>query len=476
MTTTFFTWLVLSLGMLVSADALLYLFMTMALFGAAAAIALPALGGATITPVALLVPLLSVRMITAVGWHAFWRQIADRSAGFWLLLTALWGVLSSYFLPRLFDGELLIRSVDRNAADLGAGLVPLHPVSGNITQSAYIIGGVCAFAAWRVLLANRRRLEHFRDAVLLLAALNCLAAAINIGELYFSLPRVLQFVRTAGYAIFDGGELGGLQRVSGTFSETSAFAAFTLPLFAFTLSLWSSGVRPYYSGGLALASLLLLLISTSGTAYVGLAMYLFFVMFGRIRQGGIPVGGLLVGSTVAGVLIGGVLLLEPALAGRVANFFDATVLSKLSSASGAERGAWNQQAWSNFVSTYGLGVGLGTARASSYPLVLLSNLGVVGTCLFAGFVLRLFTVPAGPVASEAAVVLAARQAVIAVLCAATVSAAVFYLGMAFYAFAAAAQGRLSRQQHRVAIPWLGNLHAPISRCRGPFDHTCATLT
>lgn len=476
MTTTFFTWLVLSLGMLVSVDALLYLFMALALFGAAAAIALPALGGATITPVALLVPLLSVRMIAAVGWHACWRQIADRSAGFWLLLTALWGVLSSYFLPRLFDGEVLIRSVDRNAADVGAGLVPLHPVSGNITQSVYLMGGVCAFAAWRVLLANRQRREHFRDAVLLLAVLNCIAAAINIGELYFSLPRVLQFVRTAGYAIFDGGELGGLQRVSGTFSETSAFAAFTLPLFAFTLSLWSNGVRANYSGGLALASLVLLLISTSGTAYAGLAMYLFFVLLGRIRQGGMPIGGLVVGITVACVLTGGVLLLEPTLAGRVANFFDATVFSKLSSASGTERGAWNREAWSNFISTYGLGVGLGTAKASSYPLVLLSNLGLIGTGLFAAFVLRLFSVPTGPVASEAAVMMAARQAVIAVLCAATVSAAVFYLGMAFFAFAAAAQGPLSRQAYKFAIPWLGNLHAPMARCRTSFDHRHVSLT
>jgi hypothetical protein len=462
MTTTFFTWLVLLLGTLVSGNALLYVFMVLALFGAAAAIILPALGGATITPVALLVPLLFVRVLTAFGWRECRRQIAYPSAGFWLSLTAVWGVLSGYFLPRLFDGEVMINSVDRDAVDAGIALVPLHPVSGNLTQSGYIIGGVCAFAALSVLLSNRQRLGHFRDAVLLLAALNCVGAIVNVGELYFSFPRVLQFVRTAGYAIFDGGELGGLQRVSGTFSETSAFSAFTLPLFAFTLSLWSSGVRPRFTGSLALTSSLLLLISTSATAYVGLAMYLFIHMVDRIWQGRFPLGGLMVGVFLAGVLICSVLLLEPELAKRVGDFFDATVLNKLSSASGVERGAWNQQAWSNVFSTYGLGVGLGSAKASSYPLVLLSNLGVVGTCLFAGFIIRLFTVPAGPAASEAAVVLAARQAVIAVLCAATLSSAVFYLGMSFYAFAAAAQGRPSRQRDGAyEVPWLGKLQGSV---------------
>jgi ABC-type antimicrobial peptide transport system permease subunit len=141
------------------------------------------------------------------------------------------------------------------------------------------------------------------------------------------------------------------------------------------------------------------------------------------------------------VLLLVLLLLEPDLGRRIGEFFDATVFNKLQSDSGAERSAWNQQAWSNFVSTYGLGVGLGSGYASSYPLVLLSNLGIPGTLCFAAFVYQLlFARPAGALQSQAAVTRAARQAVLATLIAASLSAAVFYLGMAFFAFAAVAQG------------------------------------
>jgi hypothetical protein len=283
-------------------------------------------------------------------------------------------------------------------------------------------------------------MQWLRDAILLLAALNILAALLNLAEYWLGFPKILPYLRTANYALFDTYEEAGLVRIQGTFSETSAFSAFTLPLFAFSANCWLNGTRPQYSGVLALLSVVLLLSSTSGTAYLGLALYLIClcVTLGvRGLRGGRSHSAPLVAVGAFALLAGCyVLCFEPTLLRKVGEFFEFTVLNKLESQSGLERASWNQQAWKNFIDTWGLGVGLGSARASSFGLVLLSNLGVIGVVLFLGFLFELVRSDPGP--EEAPISSAARHAALAALIAAFVSGGVFDLGIAFYLFAAAA--------------------------------------
>ena len=441
MTPTLFAGLVFVAGVLAPRRALLHFLMASCLFGGAAAILLPALGGATITPAVLFLPFLIVR--TWLG-HGAGGDVLRRVAkpGFFLALLAIWGALSALLLPRLLSGQIQILTIDRSATThTGPVLMELRPVSGNITQTCYALGGVACFFAVRSLLAARGGLERFRDAVLLLGCLNVIAAVVNLGEYYLGLPPMLDAVKTAGYAMFEAHETAGLLRIQGTFPETSAFSAFTLPLFAFSFALWLERERPWYSGLVAFASLSLLLVSTSGTAYTALFLYACCValaLFFRAQaRGGVPqLGTLIVGVCLLLAAVGSVLSFELPVAGRVFDFFDSTVLGKLDSESGIERGSWNQKAWSNFLETYGLGVGLGSARASSYPLVLLSNVGVIGTLLFLMFVIS--ACRGSRVRQIAPVPRAARQALLASLLAACVSGTVFDLGVAFYAFAAAA--------------------------------------
>lgn len=440
-----FALLVLLAGLFCKGDQMLRALMLCCLFGASAAIALPALGGAPLTPAVMLLPFLCVRTVSERGLSACLAPLAWPQAGFWLLLLVVWGVFSAAFLPRFFAGDTMLFGTDRTQMG-GVRLLPLQPLSTNLTQSAYAIAGLLGFVCVRALLEAPGRTAKLRDAVLLLAALDVAAGVLNLAELHLGIPSLLQHVRNAGYAILVGGEVGGLQRVSGTFPEASAFAAFSLPLLAFTASLWRDGVRPHYSGALSLGLLLLLLMSTSSTAYAGLAIYAALISVGAglslLRRGEAPRFGtlsLLLWLLAVGACL--LLLLRPDLVARIADFFGVTLVRKLESSSGMERGSWNLQAWYNFVDVYGIGTGLGSARASSYPLVLLSNVGVLGSALFAAFVLRLFldgrtTELAAP--DDAAVARAARRAVLAALIAATISAVVFDLGLAFYAFAAAA--------------------------------------
>lgn len=436
--------IVLLAGWLARGEGMLKVLMLGCLFGAAAAVALPALGGAPITPAVMLLPFLVWRALQEQGVQGMARQLAFPGVGFWLLLLVLWGVASAWFLPRLFAGETLVRAADR-ASMQGVKLLVLQPLATNFTQSAYLLGGLAAFVSVRCLLQAPGRMAAFRDAVLLVAMVNIGAALLNLLEIYLGLPSLLGLVRNAGYAVMVGGSVGGLQRISGTFAESSAFSTFTLPLFAFVASLWHDGVARPRSGRVALALLCLLLLSTSSTAYAGLAAYAALLggaavvrtMTGPnpVRIG--PVAAALWAAAVAACVI---VLLRPGTFDAVVQFFEVALVRKLESSSGLERSSWNLQAWTNFIDSNGVGIGLGSARASSFALVLLSNLGVAGAVLFAAFVVQLFRMPpasATPPAADLAVVRAARRAVLAVLIAASASATVFDLGIAFYAYAAA---------------------------------------
>ncbi|HEY2732968.1 MAG TPA: hypothetical protein VGI70_03240, partial [Polyangiales bacterium] len=363
MTASFFAVIVVLAGLFGNRISAIYWQLVFCLFGAAAALELPALGGAVILPSVLFLPFLFA--------HAWAENYGGRYsqrvpiAGLWLGCAVFYGLVTAYFLPRLFAGSIEIVSVDRGAAAGASPLSLLHPVSGNITQSAYAVGALIAFMSMRALLDKPGRLAHFRDAVLLLASLDCLAAIINLAEFHLGLPPILDYVRTA-YALFGAYEqIGtGLMRIHGTFSETAGFSCFSLPLFAFCFSLWLHKVRSLYTGTLSMLLLMFLMISTSTTAYVGVALYAALLAFvltyrGYVR-GRVPrIGVLVAGGLMAMVLIGSVFVFETEVAHRLEGYFAVTIFDKAETSSGQMRALWNRQAWSNFIDTYGLGVGLG---------------------------------------------------------------------------------------------------------------------
>jgi hypothetical protein len=106
-----------------------------------------------------------------------------------------------------------------------------------------------------------------------------------------------------------------------------------------------------------------------------------------------------------------------------------TLWEKSSSSSGIERGMWNAQALQNFLDTYGLGIGVGSSRASSWPLVVLSNVGLPGAFIM---LLLLISVFMNKVRSEAVEFRAVRAAVIAFLITTGLVGTVFDAGVFFY--------------------------------------------
>ncbi len=425
----------------------IYFLVVCSLFSAAATISFPALGGLAILPVNLFLLFFALRAFNIGGGPMLLRAISVGRPGFWLICVCLCAALGAILLPRALAGSTYVFAIDRGATDPNAGaMVPLAPVSGNLSQVVYVIGEMVLYCCMSVFLTRREGYQHFAKALLVLAALNVCAAVIDLAS-YAAGIDVLSPIKNAGYTIHDGEELGGLKRITGTFAESAAFSYFTLPLFAFTANLWLLGYRPKITALLSIASGLMLLMSTSATAYVGFAAYLLVLFFGRservARDSRTRKRRLCVVISCVGVLaVIYAVTFKPSMITVITDFFSETLLAKADSDSGVERTAWNMQAIKNFIDTYGMGVGVGSSRASSFLLVLMSNLGVVGMTCFGLFVSRsvLSTISTSHPPADRAVCYASRQGMIAVLVVASVSGTVFDLGACFYLFAAAAAG------------------------------------
>jgi hypothetical protein len=438
----------------------LYGMVILTLFGAAATVTLPAMGGASILVANAFMVFFALRILRVEGLTPVISSLLHPSNGFWLLLLIIYGLVATIFFPRLMAGITETMVVQRLPAGLSRiALNPLSFSSTHITQTAYALGGIACFAASFAYFRTRGAYHHFLTAFFILCSLNVLFALADLITFATGPIDFLDFIHTANYSLMTNVEMGGLKRISGTFPESSSFASFTLILFAISASLYLDHVRPFLSGAFASTFLILLALSTSGTAYVGLI----FVLAMLTTQSMLPMlhGGkmrkpllLYAGGLTAIAVVLLVAVLSPALVEAIGSFLDESLLGKLDSASGRERGHWNEVAWSNFIDSYGLGVGIGGARASSYLFVLLSNVGLPGLLCFAIFVLstlfRRSIFRKGTV--ERHIVGAIRSGLGASLIAAFLVSTVYDLGMLFYVLSGAAAVAVFPVVRRQAAP------------------------
>jgi hypothetical protein len=431
------------LGWVIGPQFAIWVFISSTLLGASAAITLTSLGFATIQPAYLLLGFIvlsalvhrsSVRLMT--------RILAFPRAGFWLLLTASYAVLSAIFFPRLFHGATYVFAVART--DVGPGIVetPLAPVSGNITQTVYFLGDLVCFLVFYVYASRPTDFKVIVKAILGCATINLSFSLIDLATYWANFPNLLSFLRNGNYSMLDEGVVFGFKRIVGSFAEASTFAYCTTGLFAFCTILWLEKVYSRLAGALAVLSLLVLIFSTSSTGYAGVCGFLLLlVVMKAARVLTRPVTG----PTLAFVTFAPVLLLTLIMGLRlhqptwamVDEVINGAIVNKLSSSSGIERVRWNSQALSNFTDTYAMGGGVGSVRASSFPIAVLGNIGAIGALTYGGF---LFAILFGrknrwAASYPAACQSAARWACVAQLIGASVSGSFLDLGLLFFIFA-----------------------------------------
>ena len=337
---------------------------------------------------ALLVSLASQRNFTTSLLDVLGKEpLAQLTCGL-----VAYAVATAFILPRLFANDAtIIVPIDFILVEFS-----LRPVAGNFNQSAYLLLNGLLFFAFAILMHSQRQ-SDIRRGFLTWACMQALLGVTDVASKTAGLGDVLDPVRTAGYADLSGEAVVGFWRIVGGFPEASAYATVSLQALAFAFVDWRL-TRSRLSLALSLTLLLLLALSTSSTAYVGLAgLLLCLILFafasglrGRILIDHVALFAF--GLTLIVIVLALYMYDEHLFDPWVAMVLDAT-FNKPMSDSGMERSYWNRLSVEAFVNTQGIGVGLGSTRSSSWPISVLSQLGVIGA---AGFAVAVCALVLGP--------------------------------------------------------------------------------
>jgi hypothetical protein len=409
------------------------------LLGSAAAFLV---GGANIPPAHLFLVFVAVSIFhrkqtldAAVGVLRFPRP------GYWLLCLLIYGIIMGYAVPRLFEGSIQIIPLGTSEHAETGSTVPLGPVTSNFTQAIYLTSDLVCFALSAAIAATPAGFTAIANALLAYAVGNVAFALLDVSTYVTNTQWLLGWIRNAQYVLHVSEEVSGLKRIAGSFTEASAFSRATLGALGFCGTLWLCGRRPALTGWLAVASIALLLFSTSSTGLAGVPLIGVIIVATATARGGFHATRPLSSSlllcapliAIAAVLIAQMNLdaTEP-----LKGYIDELLFNKGTTASGIERSTWNEVALQNFLDSYGLGVGLGTVRTSSFPVAVLSNVGVPGMIFYLLFAVSAFGSMRGPARSyQTDVRLAARNACFGLIIGDLFSGTTVEQGLLFYVLA-----------------------------------------
>ena len=436
-------------------SASIYALLISSLLGAAAAAILTFMGSANVPPAHVLLGFIALQVLFDRRYFAASLEIFHfPRPGFWLLATGLYGLVATIFMPRLFAGQTNVFAIARTGEFGILALVPLAPVSGNITQTIYFAADIVCFAVFYAFARDSQLTQTFAKAGIACAITNLAFGALDVLSYATNTTDFLSVLRNASYTMLYETELAGFKRIVGSFTEASAYAATTLWLLAFVARLWLSGIRPVLTGFLSALLLIALIFATSTTGYVGFAVYagleyarsLRYVFRGSSPR---PMVAFVMLAPVGALTIIFAMALHESIWATVQDVIQITIIDKTSSASGVERATWNRQALLNVVETAGLGVGIGSTRTSSWLLAVPVNLGIIGALTYLTFIAAVLFSRTSSDPFAAAVQGAARGACLALLITAIVGGAFIDLGLPFFIFAGVSIGLqpLSQPEH-----------------------------
>lgn len=386
-----------SVGWLMGSPTIIGLIVSVA-FGTTSALTLGALGGSSpliyfvFAAMLVILSCLSQGLVTSLK-----RVFADEWVTWIVCGLILYSAGGAILLPRLFAGET---SAFVAARGVGVVEVSLSPSAGNLTQTGYFVLGALTFIA---LLSRLRRIDGLsaiRKGFFAWALVNAIGGVVDLTAKIAGAGDIMMPIRTATFSYLTETEQAGFWRINGTYSEASSFGGAALASMAFTYMSWKHAGSPT-ALLVSLTLLVLLVLSTSTTAYVGLGVMLVpllaslihALLRGTLRLDGVVI--ILMVVTVAALVIFVALYDHTALE-PFQKLFQTTLLDKSQSESGRERSHWNQRSLESLVDTWGFGVGFGSSRASNWFVAVLSQLGLVGALLQLALLIPFFKRVAQP--------------------------------------------------------------------------------
>lgn len=396
MTPTLFGALTAALGLLLlwrgSTFAMLQTVMALSLMGGSAAIVLTALGGSTVQPAILGLAFLVVRCFAPQPGQGHRLALGVRDLAP-LIVFALYGAVGALILPRLFAGTIYVTPLRPIPNGYIYAQFPLAFSPQNITSAVYLMATL--LAAFCAYVAVRRRPDPSPIARTagIIAIVHAALGLVSVALAGTAWTLVLKIFRNGYYAQLDQ-TVEGFARMTGIFPEAAVYASYGFIWMVFTCELWLRDIEPRYTGWGAAALAAALILSTSTTAYVGLAAYAIIL---SCRMALIPrsvpmtkglrliAGGLV---AFAGVML--LAIVDPAVADGLARTGARLTVDKSQSASALQRAFWARQGLAAFVASHGLGVGPGSFRSSSIVLAVLGSTGVIGCAALSVLLLRMF--------------------------------------------------------------------------------------
>ncbi|ACA60192.1 O-antigen ligase family protein [Candidatus Desulforudis audaxviator] len=306
-----------------------------------------------------------------------------------LALILLFGFFigASLLMPAIIAGN-----VEAPGAQGYPGTAPVEFSAFNVTQFLYVAYGILLSVNTAIRVRdNQTAVKAAR--VYVLSGLFVATWAILQYFCYYAgvaYPSALFNNSASSYALGYNQELSefGLRRLTSVAVEPSALARYLLTCVALVsvmLVRKKSLFRWRLMQPAALVFfIMVLLLSTSTTAYVGLILLFALLLLVNVRT---PT----VWSKLA-LWLGGLLLMVLALVTAFPNFLDVlTVLTKgkLQTFSGQERLAVILEAFKLFEQFPILGVGWGSTAADSLIVKLLSNAGILGSSMFFAFIVSI---------------------------------------------------------------------------------------
>jgi hypothetical protein len=306
-------------------------------------------------------------------------------------------LFSAYEMPRLFAH--MVEVIPTNP-EVGWATM-LEPTSANISQSAYMTLSVGIALVFALSGENASFRHHYMRALWVGTLVLIATGLADITLTTAGLAGLLEPFRNA-YAQLnnvEGPVLG--KRVVGLTSEASVYGmfcvaaaanlAFLRPCFA------NVHLRNYLLPLTILGLLIMVVVSTSSSAYVGAAVFAMVYAVNWLRRAFTPDAPAREGlkweaifGILAAVVILAVFTLVPNAMDPVTNTIDEIVFKKSQTSSYIDRNMWTSVALNAFFATHGLGVGLGSVRTSNWFVNILSSTGVIGAVLLGGFILLLY--------------------------------------------------------------------------------------
>ncbi len=307
------------------------------------------------------------------------------------LLAVAYGLISAFVMPRIFA-----RQVQVWPQKIGViyGTVPLMPGQGNVTQSFYLVmTGVTLVAA--TLYLTRREVDLVKLIQVYLWS-GVLAIIFSFWQLVHKLTGLwfpyAYISNNPGFLVTNTQTLSFVPRINGSFVEPSDLAHYLSGIVFASGWLVLRGYPSKLPRFTLLAGAIAMLISTSTT---GIAMLVLgaagsamipvlrqrTAVARRVIRVGVP---LMIGLVIAG---GVIITLKPSV-GRSLSVVYASTLNKQQSSSFSDRTQKDLDALATIYPTFGFGTGWGSFRSSSLLPGTLAGLGVWGTALVGGLVLR----------------------------------------------------------------------------------------